>query len=173
MRNFSKNKKGISLVETIVYIFILTLVSIIIVNALGSLTSSYRAMKKAEVIENTAQIALERMVREIRGASSIEVSQSTLNASPGVLVLNTTDDLGTPAVVRFYVLNERINLDENGVAQGPLSPVAVRITALTFRRITTLESEAVKIEMTVESSGTDIQIKNFNSTVVLRGSYLP
>jgi hypothetical protein len=169
-----KYQKGVSMVEMVVYISILALVSIVVINALYSLGRSYQSMRRAEVIETTAQVALERMVREIRDASSVDVSDSQFNDPAGSLTINTLNEAETLTAVRFYLLDGRIRVEEDGVDMGPLSPADATVTELVFNRITTAESEAVKMDMTVESArGVEVQSKKFYSTVVLRGSYLP
>lgn len=169
-----KVQKGISLIETLVYVTILILVSVLIVSALSSLGKSYRSMRQAESIERTAQIALERMGREARGSSSIDTAASVFNNSNGSLTLNTEDDDGNPTTIRFYLLDNAVRIEEGGVDQGPLSPSNVRITSLIFKRISTVESEAVKIEMEISSEeGTETRVRKFYSTITLRGSYLP
>ncbi|MEX2013762.1 MAG: prepilin-type N-terminal cleavage/methylation domain-containing protein [Parcubacteria group bacterium] len=171
---FKSRQRGMTLVEMLVYVFLLTLTVFVIINSLFSLSRSYRSLESTLAIETTAQVALERLVREVRGSSSIAVAESVWDSSPGKLLLNQKDGDDNPLTVRFLVANERIEIEENGFNLGPLTPASVRVTNLVFRRITTLESEALKIEMTVESGeGTSFRSKNFYSTVVLRGSYLP
>jgi type II secretory pathway component PulJ len=174
MKKSLRGIRGISLIETLVYVTILILVSLLVVSALSSLGRSYRLMHQAEAIERTALVALERMGREIRGASSIDTAQSTFDSSNGSLALNTEDENGNSVTLRFYLSSGRVRIEENAVDQGPLSPLDVSVTSLVFRRISTPESEAVKIEMEVTSSEEgDTKVRKFYSTVTLRGSYLP
>lgn len=169
-----ENKKGISLIETLVYVTILTLVSVLIVSALSSLGKSYRSMRQAESIERTAQIVLERVGREVRGASSIDTAASVFNNDNGSLTINTEDDDGSPTTIRFYLSDDSVWIEEGGIEEGPLSPSDVTITSLIFYRISTAESEAVKVEMEVSSGeGAGVRVKKFYSTITLRGSYLP
>ncbi|MFA6536659.1 MAG: hypothetical protein WCT25_04510 [Candidatus Paceibacterota bacterium] len=166
------NEWGISLVEILIYVAVMTMFLILIVNAVQSFSKSYRSMHSAQNVELSAETALERLTREIRGATSVDTAQSTLGSSPGILFLNTTDDAGTALTVKFFLSGQVLHVSENGVDQGPLTSSAVRVTNLVFRSITATKSKAVKIELATESgSGSDYRSKSFYSTVVMRGSY--
>lgn len=169
----SNRQRGMSLVETMVYIFILTLILFAVANALYSITRLYRAIQSSRAIESTAEVALERMTREIRDATNVDVAKSTLGLSPGRLVLNTTDEAGASSTVEFWLSGQSVEIKEAGVDIGPLSPMKARITSLIFRRIQTAKSQAVKVEMNIESGqDNSYKTKPFYSTIVLRGSYL-
>jgi len=172
----SKREKfrGVSLIETIVYISILIMIVSVIVGALSFTTRSYRRIQSAEIIESTAVISLDRMNREIRDASGIDTTQSVFNTSPGILMLNTTDENDVATTVKFFVAEGVIRVVEGGVDIGPISRNMARVTTLLFQSITNSQSKAIKIKMTVEvGQGESYLSKSFYSTVVLRGSYLP
>jgi Tfp pilus assembly protein PilW len=164
--------RGIALVEFVVYASLLIVLTVSIVTALITLSTTFRTIKSVANIESATGVALERMAREIRDASSVDTAQSTLGSSPGVLFLNTTDNDGNPTTVQFFTSGQSIRIKENGIDSGPLTDSSVRVTRLIFRHITTAQSHAVKIEMTVES-GKDksYRSKAFYTTVVMRGSY--
>ncbi len=169
---FISTKKGAALIETLVYVFILSLLSGSIVMSLLSLNRSYASIQSSVALESAASIALERIVRDIRNSTSVDNANSTFNSSPGVLSLNSEDSAGNPLTLRFSVLNSQIRVSENGIDIGPLSPSRARITRLVFIPITTSRSEAIKIEMTVEA-GQDANYKSrvFYASAVLRSSY--
>ncbi len=160
------------MIEMLAYIFILTLLVAVVIYTLITMNNLYRSIKSSAGIEATAHVALERMVREIRGASSVDIAQSTLNSSPGQITLNTVDDNGATTTIQFFLTGQTSRIKEAGIDIGPLSSAGARVTSLTFRRIATSTSEAVKIEMTVESGqGQSYRSSSFYSTAVLRGSY--
>jgi len=170
----SAGTKGLSLVETLIYVSIISVILVVIINALYSLSKSYRTIRSTVAIESSAVTSLDRIVREIHNALSVDDAQSTLNTSPGVLTLNTKDDDGVNLTVQFFVTNQVVHIRENGVDIGPLSDSYARVTNLVFRSITTSQSRAIKIEMTIESGqDTSYKSKKFYSTAVLRGSYAP
>ncbi len=160
------------MIEMLAYIFILTLLMSVVIYTLITMNNLYRSIKSSARIEATAQIALERMMREIRGASSVDIAQSTLNSSPGQLTLNTIDDNGVATTIQFFLTGQTSRIKEADIDIGPLSSAGVRVVNLTFRRIATSTSEAVKIEMIIESGqGLSYRSSSFYSTAVLRGSY--
>ena len=160
------------MIEMLIYTAILVILAMVVVNVFLGLRRSTTALSATQVIESSAIISLERMTREIRDATSVDTGLSTLGTSPGVLQLNTTDAGGTPTTVQFYVSGRALRIKEAGTDIGPLTATTTRITNLVFRKITTAQSQAVKIEMTLESgTSTSYRQKKFYSTVVLRGSY--
>ena len=149
-----KMKKGFSLVEMIVYVALLAVIFIVVVNSLMAIMSSYNSIKSAKDIENSAMLGLDRMERDIKNATSITaISTST---DPNSITLDTG--------VQFYVATGTLSVNENGVYSGPLSVSGVTVTSLLFYPITTANSKAVRIQMTING-------KNFYDTAVMRGSY--
>ena len=123
-------------------------------------------------LDIAAETGLERMSRDIRGATTIDTAASTLGISPGVLKLNTTMSDGSLTTVAFSLSSSTLHILEAGIDIGPITSSSTRITTLTFTKITTANSQAVKILMIVESgTSTTYRTKNFYTTVVLRNSY--
>jgi len=152
---------------------ILVLLVAATIGTLLSLSSIYRNLRSLEAVNESAQSSLERIVRESRGATSIDTLQSTLGTSPGDLFLNTLDQNGATTTVEFFLTGKTIHIKEAGADIGPLTASNVLVTNLVFRRIATTTSQAVKVEMTLESgTSTNYVSKNFYSSAVLRGSYL-
>lgn len=116
---------------------------------------------------------MERISREIRNASSIDVANSSLGSSPGVLQLNSVDELGNSQTVKFNVSGGELVISYNGVSIGNLLGNNISVSSLIFRRIgTTASGEAVKIELILQDNKSqDLKIENFYNTIVLRGSY--
>jgi hypothetical protein len=160
------------LIETLFYIFLLVIVFTVITGALYGLARTYRNIQASAALENTAQLALERITRETRGSSSVDEGQSIFGVTEGRLVLNTIYDDGGAMVIEFLLSDGAIRVIEDGVDTGRLTPSRARVTRLMFRPVSSAQSRAVKVELEVESgSGESYRSKSFYSTVVLRGSY--
>ncbi len=178
-RQYTRGSRGYSLVETLIYIALLAIIVYALISALVIMTKAYRTTKASKSIENSAMFALDRMVREIRDAKSIDASHSVFGTTPGELYLNTTDTSGTALTDDFYVSGQILRLKQNGVDVGPLTLSGARVTNLVFRSISnaqpsdgTVVSTAVKIEMTIESgTGSSLKSRKFYEAAVLRGSY--
>jgi len=170
-----KNKKGFALVEMMVYLAIMTVVTIAMVNVVIVVIKSNKESFIDNNIKNSALSGLERIVRETRSASNIDYGQSVFNNSNGVLVLNSTDQSGNPEVIKFYINSQILKVDVSGASPstgGILTLKGTRVTSLIFKPINTSNSKAVKIEMVIESGEpSSVKTENFYSTVILRGSY--
>ncbi|MEK7147819.1 MAG: hypothetical protein AAB758_00820 [Patescibacteria group bacterium] len=172
MNRYIKRNRGASLVETLVYVFIFTALTLALINAIHSLTFSYRFLQSSWNIEEAAQISLERMVREVRNSVSVNDAESILNFSPGILTLNSKDENNNEKTVQFLVSDGVIRVRENGVDTGPLSTSKANVTNLSFIPFVSGNSEALRIELTIESGQAEnYKSKNFYTTVVLRNSY--
>lgn len=170
-KNFASHK-GFTLIEVIIYVSILALLLSSVTYGVTMLLKTYKNVKEVRRVENSSISAMDRMVREIRNATSINVGSSSLNNTNGVLALDTTDIDGDAATVRFYLRNSRVYVEENGVELGPLTQAQTRASSLTFSSIATSTAASVKIELTIMgSTSTPNLSKNFYSTTVLRGSY--
>ncbi len=167
-----KKSKGYSLIEAIVYLAIFGTLSVLVINSFIVVLNSFNRSRINSNLAESGASAIERMSREIRQAKNIDTTNSVLNSSFGTLQLNSTDSSNVAKIEKFNVSNGDLNLYENDVLIGNLLGQKVDITSFIVRRITTVEGEAVKIEMTLQNTGsTTITTVNFYNTIILRGSY--
>ncbi|MBI2100192.1 MAG: prepilin-type N-terminal cleavage/methylation domain-containing protein [Candidatus Vogelbacteria bacterium] len=161
-----KTARGFSLVEMLAYLFILTLLSLVLVNVLVLIINSFTAAQAARNLNQTATVALGRMMQEIRQAKSATVP------SANQLSLTTTDSAGDPITVSFSVAGGVLNLQTGAGAAVALTTGHSQVSALTFTKITTANSEAVRVQLTLtDDRGQSPPTINFYTTAVLRGSY--
>lgn len=162
-------KKGFSLVEMIVYVVILSIISMVIINMMVSITQTYRTVVAIRIAEHSGIDSMERMTREIRGAVTVDEGASVLGTNPGTLSLVTTAN-SVSTTTRFYVDSGVLKVDINGVYFGPLTLANTAVTNLTFNLLDNGVTEAVKIDMTIEGTvGESVKSKTFHSTIILRG----
>lgn len=165
----SNRERGFSLVEMIVYITILVFMLGIIMSIVISFARSQRAVKASKEVENSAIISLERISREIRLADGINVSSSTFDLNPGVLVLNSTDEGGSPRTVEFSFSSGGILLRENGLNVGAVSQTDARVTNLVFHIFSNNGVTGIRTEVSIESgTSTYYRSGNFYSSTTLR-----
>lgn len=158
--------------EGIIYIAVLAILLGVVVSMLASILQSYRVVKLVRIIEQSASSSMERMVREIRDAKSIDGANSILGSHPGKLVILTTDETGGDQTVEFFIQDNVLRLKEDGVDKGPLTVASASVTNLIFREVDTGISKGVKIEMTVHASqGDRVRTDNFYGTAILKESY--
>ncbi|MEK7589965.1 MAG: prepilin-type N-terminal cleavage/methylation domain-containing protein [Patescibacteria group bacterium] len=162
---YKKHKtKGFSLLESLVYMAILSLMTVIIINILVSTAKAYNILRLARSINNSAITSLERMTREIKSADNISMADSTFGTHPGKLKINISAD-----TKEFYIDNGTLKIKETGVDKGALTLDGVSVDNLVFRNLDNGTSKAVRIEMTLSGTHRNItNTKKFYSFVVLR-----
>ncbi len=164
-------KRAFSLVEMLIYVAIVSATFVLVVQVCLTLSRSYVSLRNAKNIQSALSVGLETMVREIRGAASVDLAGSVLGSSPGRLKLNTTYN-GAVSAVEFYATSSRLVMYRDGVFQGPLTLQNVSVTNLLFRHMATNTAQAVKIDITLQTgTGSTTKTESFYDTVVLRGSY--
>ncbi len=167
-----KKNGGFTMVETLFYLAFMVILLGVVIALVISLTKTYQTIQATKNLESSAIFSLERISRDIRNASSVNVAQSTLATSTGALTLNTTDVSGNPQTIKFYLSNNRISVDSSGSYVGPLTLNGVNVNNLEFRLSTSTNSQAIKIILGLSSTvGTASTSRNFYTTIVLRGSY--
>jgi Tfp pilus assembly protein FimT len=170
--NKNSRKTGVSIVEMLVYVALLTSVTTLVVNGLVTMSRSYTDVRLSKNITTSATTALSRMVYEIRQAQSVDATQSTFATSPGQLTLNTTPASGVPTTVKFYVQNSILRVMTGGIDEGPITLSGVTVSNLTFTRVQNSISQAIKIGLTLQTTiGSKTKTETFYTTAVLRNIY--
>jgi prepilin-type N-terminal cleavage/methylation domain-containing protein len=165
-------QKGFSLIEMLIYVSIVSVFMVVVVQVVLGIVDQYSYLRLARNIENSATVSLDRLIREIRAAESIDMAQSIFNANPGRLVLSKRLADGTLTTVDFYIATGTLNLKEGGAYSGPLTASTTSITNLIFGVLSTTTSKAIKIDMELTSTQKEITKTGiFHSTVVVRGTY--
>ena len=160
-----KTNRGVSLIETLFYIVLFTLLSIVVTNAMITMMKSFKETAVQRELAQSGTI-MEIMSREIKKAYDISFLSST------DLVLNTKDDSNNNKTVEFVLSGSNLLFKENNVLTGNLNVPNITIVSLTFTQIITTKGKAVKITLSVRSKGdTTPNTENFYDTIVLRGSY--
>ncbi len=173
MKFYLKNSQsGFTLVETVIYVAAFAVLSVAALQATIVVMKSFYTLRLNQSINGSATVALERMSREIRNAYDVDGAASTFGVSPGRLTLKTKDDAGANTTVEFYVdAASQLGIKVGGTDNGLLVTKTVTVTNLIFRSISTTNSKAIKIEMTLhDSRAAASQEVKFYDTIVLRGS---
>ncbi len=170
--SFAKKHGGYSLVETIIYTALLAMLVAVISYVITVIYRANAIVKSTRDVENSAIAATDRMMREIRAASSVNLADSSFGVDDGELSLVIPSGSGT-RTVRFYLDNSKVIVDDNGSVTGPLTLTGTRATSLRFNYLVASTSEAVKFELVLIGpiSAPGISEKLYG-TAVLRGSYI-
>lgn len=163
-----KNQSGYSLIEMIIYVAVLSVVSLLIINTVLSFNKSYQNVLVLRRLDHSAIDAMERITREIRLSRQIDGANSSFGSNPSVLSLVSRIEGGTKTT-KFYLDNGTIKIDLDGNYFGPLTTSQVSVTSLIFNSINTDISSAVKIDLEITTSLGEInKTKKYHSTVVLK-----
>ena len=167
-----KMQGGFTLVEMVVYSAILGVIAVLATNSTIVMTRAFTDLRVSRDLNSSATALFERMTRDVRGAYDIDAAQSTLGTNPGRLMLNTKDAAGTNTTIEFYVTGNRVSIREGGIDQGAIMTSSTSVTNFVVRELTSTNTKAVKVEATISATrGGVTKTRNFNTTVVLRGTY--
>jgi type II secretory pathway pseudopilin PulG len=178
MLNFLiKEKKGITLIEVLVYIALLALASVIIVSFVISLITTQNKISLEKDTWENAQFAIDRISRDIQKASTINEGESTFEVNPGELTLNTyinSGDINTTAV-KYYISNDRLYTKEGDGAAEPLTGENVNVTNFYLKKYSPASvPPIVQVDISVEKSqgaSGDLQASASASTSVSLRNY--
>ena len=155
--------RGYTLLETVVYVSIL---AVVIVLVIGSILSVYQAFGKTRVERKlvlNGDVAMERIVREIRSATSTNVGASTLGSHPGILKFGSK---------KFSLSGDILTVEYSPSPAEDLTSSDVEVTNLIFYREASTNSEIIKAELTLEAgSGIFKKSRTFYGSAVMRGAY--
>jgi len=171
-QNHKNNKAGFSLLEMVLYIGIIALISVLAMQSLFVMIRAFTNIRVMQDLNKNATTAIERMAFEIRSAYDVDLGNSTLDSSPGVLELLTTDSGGSNTTAGFSIVSDVLRVSEAGVDAGALTAPNIVVDSLIFNSIITTNSEAVKIQIQLSATrGNTTETKTFYDTIILRGSY--
>lgn|SRR3990167_1988114 len=158
-------KSGYSILELLFYITFFTVLALVVIQAIITMTRSFRESAVQGDLSESAQI-MERISREIRGSDSIA------SISANNLRLNTKDSGGVGKTVEFILSGDSVQLWENGALTSSLNSGTIFVTDLGFTEITTVKGKAVRVILTLYSTRDSLNRPfTFYDTIVLRGDY--
>lgn len=158
---------GFSLIEMLVYLAVLVLVATIVVATILSLDTVLLRNRTERTLAHAANVTLERMINDIRVASSVVGAQSTFGSSPGTLTVSTG-----ATTTQFSVSGGNVVVAVNGATLGPLTSDDVSVNALTFTRFTSTSTELIRIALTLHTeSKAASTTRTFYGAAVLRETY--
>ncbi len=168
-----KRQSGITILETLIYAIILTVLVGIVVQALISLINLHRTTSASRLVESSTVVSMERIIREIKGAKSVDISNSVFDSNPGILVLNGIDENDANYSLTFALQNGVLQMTKNpGGEVFNLTPSSVNALTATFNHVVNSNSEGVRVFIQIENiSGPKIESFSLKSFAILRGSY--
>jgi len=139
------HKRGFTLIEVLVYLAVLVLVASAGVSTFLSLDTVLIRNQTERELTQSAEVTLERMLRDIRRATAADVtigSQLTLTS------------LGTTTV--FSLSGGNVIVNVNGAELGPLTTDDVTVQSLTFSKYVDIaaeiETDLVRVALTLTAT---------------------
>lgn len=152
MRKESKNK-GLSLIELIIYIGILSVVVVFTASSFNSLMKGRGKSESRSEVNSTIRFGMEKVVRDIKSASSV-TTPATIGAIASTLVLTVSADTITYDI-SGGILRRQVNA-------GTPEPITASSTAITSLFVTRLENYNPVVGATTTSIRTSLSA-SYNS----------
>jgi|GEM_PF-4885781 len=161
-KEFKKDSSGLSLVETLIYIFLVVLLTISVVRSFVYMAKSYRDIRSERAIALSANTLLNRFSYEVRRANDLSgtfgTATSTLSLTQGT----------TTTIFSLESSSSRVVISTNGV-QDYLTSSETRVSALTFLKLqATSTSKGSAIQFTISNTKGNIRTENFESSSIIR-----
>jgi hypothetical protein len=178
MRHRTPHHLGFSLIEVLLYISLFTVISGFTLETLFQTIKSFTNLRISRDINDSATKIMERMTRDIKSATGVQMAYSTFNDSQHAkLTLDTVSASGTPLTVQYIMIGNALHLEEGPsvgalVDRGSLLSSQTSVAGVLFSYVSVGATVAVKIDLHVTASrGSISDTDHFYDTIVLRGTY--
>lgn len=149
------NRQGFSLVETLIYIFLVTILSVVVVNSIVFMSKSFYTLRNEKNIALSASTFLNRLSYETRQASAYSLVGSTLTLTGGESSM-------------VFATSSTNQILLNG---SSLSIPDVTVEKLLFKQLKTSNSQGLSVELVLSAgNGSNARTQNFQLTTMLRNN---
>jgi Tfp pilus assembly protein PilV len=164
-----KTKEGFSLVETVIYIGLMSVILFCLISLISSATRTYLFLKSSRNIERSAINVFDSLNDKTNVSSKIDIPNTVFDNASGSISLILYNG-NTSITNRIYLSNGQVLWNKNGVLLGPLTLSDVRVTSLTFRNMTNSTFNGFKVEMTIDNgtSSEKYMSEDFYDSFILR-----
>jgi type II secretory pathway pseudopilin PulG len=170
IKHFSRTK-GFTLIELLLYVSGLIILGTILITMLVQFYSIYKEIVAAPRTDRTGLLLTDRITKEIRSASSINMVESQFNNTNGVLEINSITD-GTSTKKKFFVENGIAKYQEDSENPMNLSSDDFTVSNFNFYYVDTPVSEGVRFTLELAYKVENAtQTKSYTGFAILRESY--
>lgn len=165
----SKKQNGFSLVETLIYISLMTVILFTLISLISSASRTYLLLKSSRNIERSAINVMDSLNDGAIAASKIDIPNTVFDSATGSIALISYDGVRS-TTTKIYLSGAQVLLSQNNAVLGPLTLSDVRVTNLTFRNMTNSTFNGFKIEMTIDNgtSSEKYMSEDFYNSYILR-----
>lgn len=169
-------RRGISLIEALVYVGLIGIISASIIYSTIQITSTYQRTRVQREVLSNARLMMETVTKKIAYSQEVYAPASRFNSNDGQISLITPLDTmpqHATAYLDIWTDGNRLLMREEGRATTTLSSATVQITQFRLNRIFQgLRREAIQITLGVSSSALPlIASTTLHATTALRGNY--
>ena len=149
-----KNVSGVSFIEVILYVAIISMVMVAFVSLALNLRLSYNKLYITQEVQFNMKLALKVIGEQIRSASSIDYAGSVLGSDPGILSLNMKNASSTPVIFKLDQDDGILYFSEGSGYFVPVTSRHLKVSKLIFNNISaTTTKNNIAIDIKIESSG--------------------
>ncbi len=150
------NKRGFTLIETLIYITIIGGVMLAFVSFALHISDSRNKTYVVQEVQANARVALDLISQKIEAANGVNLDSSTFALDPGVLSLSMASISLNPTVIDLSVDDGVLQINQGTSGAIPITSDEVRVTNLVFTNLTGGASkENIGVALTVEFNNFD------------------
>ncbi len=143
--------RGYTLVELVVYVGLVAFLSVLVVDAIVSLTGVFREIRAARDIQESGLTLLDTMGRDVRGADAIH-SNSIFGATSSKLVLEFKDGVATTTKEFSISGDGAVHVFVEGVDEGRFTGKYISVKNFFLVQATTTTTSIIRVTITLEDS---------------------
>ncbi len=170
-----KNRQGITLIETVVYVALLGVLSVGILSSVSHVAIAYRKARAERDILVNARLLIDTVVHAAQESQTIYAPTSRFDTDASQLSLvSAVAPLPGHAVsyVDFWVDNGRLWMKSEGAPALALSSPTVRVTRFYLQRLAPQSaSESVRMTISLAHAWHPNASSTLITTATLRGNY--
>ena len=174
--NMKNNKKGIGLIEIVIYAGLLAMISVLLVNFLMQVINTYYMVRAEREVIGQGRAAIETVHKTIAQAQSVYAPTSAFGIDSGQLSLVTTQGAiagHATAYMDFWVENGRLWIRREGELPMALTGTSVNVTQFKLERVVqALGVQAVRTTLHIEYARLKFAASTtLYATSAIRGNY--
>jgi len=148
--NPARNQQGFTLIETLVYVAIISIIATVVISALLWIVRSDANAKARRATADSTRNAMRIMTREIREAKGLYTPTMT---TPTQLSLETKTNLPseeTSTYVDFFLCGSKLCVKRELQNPVALTSEDVEVVSVVFTEVTTSSTPSIQITLQVE-----------------------
>jgi hypothetical protein len=150
----------------------LVLLLVSLLTAVNLMMRSWRDAQTRITLASAGRISLDRMMHDIRAASSVDLAGSSFGTTSGALKLNSTDSSGVATTTSYSLRSGVLVVGSSTTTAVSLLPRGVEVTNFTLYEMVTANSTAIRVTLALKAATTTSTTSaTFYDTAVMRGTY--